>query len=569
MLIIVVGLSIFFIKDIPFGGQKNILNVSFTGEIPTLDPAQGGDSISVTIIGQTYETLYEYHYLKRPYVIRPLLADGMPRVENGGLRYIFKIKKDIRYHDDPAFGGKPRYLKAHDFINQIKRLVFRPEDSCGRWVFDGRIKGLSEFREKAGDDFSKFKSLDVEGLHAPDDHTLIIDLVRPYPQMLYAMAMNYTSPVPVEIIDQSRPDYLSTKMVGTGPFMFESWKDKKKLKVKRFVHYRQSLYPGEGDRRANVDELLESAGENIPFLDGIHYHVDTEVQSRWRKFLNRELDFITVPERYYDNVFENGILRNELAKRKIGVQLSPTLTYWWLSFNMNDKILGKNLNLRKAIAHAIDIEKYIRIFTNNTGQIANSIYPPGIPGYNPGVRPPHEYNLQQAEKYFKKAGFSKGNGPVITFDIRGKSQNHLRQGSFIRDQLAKIGIVVKLIFNSYPDFLKKTKNGKFQMIQDGWALDYPDVENVLQLLDGRNATEGPNVASYVNQEFDKLFTELKSMSEGPLKYRLMGKIEKIVQRDLPWILLFYHRTYVLSHEYLKNFRHSDLISNRYKYLKIK
>ena len=95
------------------------------------------------------------------------------------------------------------------------------------------------------------------------------------------------------------------------------------------------------------------------------------------------------------------------------------------------------------------------------------------------------------------------------------------------------------------------------MIQDGWALDYPDVENVLQLLDSRNAKEGPNVASYVIEEFDKLFTELKSMSEGPLKYRLMGKIEKIVQRDLPWILLFYNRTYVLSHENLKNFRHSD------------
>lgn len=134
---------------------------------------------------------------------------------------------------------------------------------------------------------------------------------------------------------------------------------------------------------------------------------------------------------------------------------------------MNDKMLGHNLNLRKAIAHAIDIEKYIRIFTKNTGQIANSIYPPGIPGYDPEVPSPHKYNLELAEKYLRKAGFPKGKGLVITFDIRGKSQNHLRQGSFIRDQLAKIGIVVKLIFQYLSRFFEKDKKWKIPD-DSGW-----------------------------------------------------------------------------------------------------
>ena len=45
---------------------------------------------------------------------------------------------------------------------------------------------------------------------------------------------------------------------------------------------------------------------------------------------------------------------------------------------MRDPILGKNKNLRLAIAHAIDVKKLIKVFTNNTSLKANSIIPPGV-----------------------------------------------------------------------------------------------------------------------------------------------------------------------------------------------
>ena len=167
-------------------GNSNILNIPLTGEISTLDPANSYDTVSNSVVYQVYEQLFDYHYLRRPYQLQPLLAADMPQVSNDGLTYTIKIKKDVPYHNDPAFKGKTRTLIAQDFITQIKRLAWKPTNSNGWWLFDGKIVGLNEFRNAAGDDFEKFKSLNVAGLQAPDDHTLVIKL-KPVEKAVYSV----------------------------------------------------------------------------------------------------------------------------------------------------------------------------------------------------------------------------------------------------------------------------------------------------------------------------------------------------------------------------------------------
>ena len=75
------------------GNYKNVLNLAIRDEIPTFDPSSAYDVVSSTVMYQTYEQLYEYHYLKRPFALKPLLAKGMPKIENDGKRYIINIQK--------------------------------------------------------------------------------------------------------------------------------------------------------------------------------------------------------------------------------------------------------------------------------------------------------------------------------------------------------------------------------------------------------------------------------------------------------------------------------------------
>lgn len=548
----------------------NVLQASLSDEISSLDPAQSYDTISGSVVYQVYEQLYQYHYLKRPYTLEPLLAESMPEIDQKGTRYTIKIKRDILYHDHALFNGQKRTLKSEDFVTQIKRLAFKGTNSNGWWLLDGKIKGLNEFREKAGNDLNKFKELSVEGLKTPDDYTLIIELNNAYPQLLYALAMSFLSPVPSEAV-LALNNNLNDTMIGTGPFKLSEWSHQGILKLSRFKNYRTELYPTQGDRYSHESEMMLDAGKKIPFIDEVVFSIMKESQTRWLNFQSKKIDLLVIPKDNYASAIDpNGNLTEELKSKNIKLHIAPTLTYWWISFNMKDSLVGKNKLLREAIANAIDINKYISVFTNNIGQIANSIYPPGIPGYDPTHKLPFEYNVAKSKELLIKAGFPEGkNLPSLNYDVRGTNTSSRQQAEFIKSELDKIGIKVNIILNTFPAFLEKARKGQLQMWQDGWSMDYPDAENSLQLLIKKNHPPGPNATYYYNENFDKLFDKLKFLNDGPEKKKIMEEMETIVQNELPWIMQYYARNYILYHGYLKNYRHSDLIFNNLKYLKIK
>lgn len=548
--------------------DKNTLRFPLTESISTIDPVNAYDSVSMSVVYQGYEQLYEYHYLRKPLKLVPLLAEDMPQVSEDGLTYTIKIKENIQYHDHPSFNGQPRFVKAVDFINQIKRLAFTPYRSNGWWLFDGRVVGINDFREVVGNDFSKLLKTEVSGLKAIDDRTLQIKLVAPYPQMLNALAMSFTSPMPAEAMKE---ETFLDELIGTGPYKLDKWFRGSKLLMSRFDKYHKEFYPGKGDRFAHSKELLEDAGKRLPFIDKIEFHIIKEAQTRWLQFMSGNLDFLRVPkDNYHSLVSPSGELTEEYRDKNITLDIFSSFTYWWFSFNMKDPIVGKNKNLRLAIAHAVNIEKYIQTFTNNIGLKANSIYPPGIPGYDPSRKLPYTYDIEKAKEYLKMAGYPNGKGlPTLVYDTRASTTTQRQRAELLKQDLEAIGIKVDIQLNTFPAFLKKAKEGKLQIWLDGWTLDYPDSENVLQLLTTQNHAPGPNVSNYSNTSFDKKFEKVKVLSDNDEKYRLMSEVEDIVLKDLPWVLLYYSRDYIVYHNRLKNFRYNDLVVNKVKYLRLK
>lgn len=550
--------------------QDKTLRIALTSEISTLDPVNSYDNVSGAVIYNIYEQLYEYHYLNRPYELKPLLAENMPLMENQGKRYVIKLKKNIRYHDHPAFKGKVRTVKAEDFITQIKRLSYAPLNSNGWWIIDGTIAGVNDFKNTVGKDFNKFKSTSIKGVSAPDDHTLIIDLTQPSPQFIYKLAMSFLSPVPLEAVEYEQND-LGLHPVGTGPFFLTKIDPSNEIMLKKNTQYHESFFPAEGDRYANSRGLLKDSGEKIPFVEGIHFKIIKDNTTRYNLFIKNELDFIALPQEFYTQVFDDvGNLKENIKSTNIRLQTMPTLTYWWLAFNMRDPLVGKNLNLRKAIAHAIDMNKYIQLFTNNTGQKANSILPPGILGYDPSATLPYDFNREKAREFLNKAGYPDGkNLPELVYDTRAESKISNDQAEFFKQQLSEIGIKLKIVKNNFKQYLEKSRTGHLQFFQDGWTLDYPDAENVFQLLVSANYPPGPNASFYTNKDFNRMYDQLIKLPEGDEKKKLIMEMEKKVNEDLPWIMHYYSRNFILYHDYVKNYRPSDLVWSYPKYLRLR
>src|SRR5712671_3825255 len=80
---------------------KKVLYSSFTEPPKTLDPAVAYTTAEHVITGNVYDTLLEYHYLKRPYQLIPGLATAVPeprQLEGGRQSYRFKIRPGILFH---------------------------------------------------------------------------------------------------------------------------------------------------------------------------------------------------------------------------------------------------------------------------------------------------------------------------------------------------------------------------------------------------------------------------------------------------------------------------------------
>ncbi|WPU66030.1 ABC transporter substrate-binding protein [Peredibacter starrii] len=545
--------------------SETSLRLSLDNVVESLDPAKAYSDDSLLVSAQVLEPLYQYHYLKRPYEIQPLVADGLPQILNKGKLLQIKIKKGIFYHPHAAF-SKPRELEAKDFVIQFKRMALDDLKSPGRGLFNGLIEGFEGYNKLVGGDWTRIESTPLAGIEVKDKYTLVINLTKTEPNMIYYLALNFLSPVPWELVQHSKNN-LDHVLIGTGPYHFKGYNGQY-FDLERFRGYREDFYPTSGDRYANVQNLLNSSKEKIPFIDNVRFFITTAENDTWQKFFNHEIDLLTVPKTFIPRLYDtNGELNPEIKKNGVELKHFPILANRWLAFNMKDPLVGKNEFLRRAIAYSINYEDYIQVISQNTNLRANSILVPGIAGYLPAKDFRFKHDPALAKEYLKMAGFTEKNMPTIVYSTRGNQGINILEADFIKSQLEKVGLKVEVQVLPFSDFLRKGRAGELMFFTDNWLFDYPDAENILQLLVSTNFP-GVNKSAYNNPEIDDLYQRLKETMNPDQKDKIVHQMEEIIFQDLPWIPMMYESSFVLQYPEIKNFRKSSIIRNYVKYLKI-
>jgi oligopeptide transport system substrate-binding protein len=542
------------------------LRIALDNQVESLDPARAYSDDSLLLSSQVLEPLYQYHYLKRPYEIQPLLAQELPQYLEKGRVLRIKLKKNVLYHSHSTL-DKSRTVKAEDFANQFKRMALSSLKSPGRNLFVGLIEGFEQYDQLVNNDWKKIPQVEMSGFKAISEHELEIRLKHPEPNIIYYLALNFVVPLPWELISSSE-NQLDQVLLGTGPYTFNGVKGNY-FELKKFSNYRSDFYPSSGDRYANVENLLDSSKQRIPFIDEIHLFTATQESERWGLFLDNKIDLLTVPKTLIPQLFDNnGDLSPDLKELKVQVKHFPVLANRWLGFNMRHPIVGKNKNLRLAIAYAIDYSKYLQLLSQNTNLRANSILVPGIAGYRPTKEFRFNYNPEKARQHLKLAGFeSPDKMPTITYSTRGNQSINILEAEFIKSHLEAIGLKVEIEVLSFSDFLRKGRAGELMFYTDNWIFDYPEGENILQLLVSRNFP-GINKSGYQNPRVDELYDNLKKSINPERRDEFIQQIEEIVFEDIPWIPMMYESSFFVHYPWIKNFRKSSLIRNYIKYLKI-
>jgi ABC-type transport system substrate-binding protein len=560
-------------------GNLLVFHGSLPDEVKSLDPANAYDGVSLTVLPNIYETLYQYSYLSENYQLEPLLAADLPKVSADRLTVTIPLKHGVFFQDDPCFkrtGGKGRELTAHDFVHAFKRLALPSLQSQGWWIFDGKIKGINEFHDKltkaTKGDIPELFSEKIEGLQALDNYTLQLKLTAPYPQLLYVLAMSFTAPVPPEAIELygDESGNITDHPVGTGPFILKNWERSRQLVLERNSKHHPDFYPTNGAESFRKKGLLADAGKTLPFLDRLTFKITKEQQPRWLNFMRGNEDLITIPKDNFPQAIKNKVnLSPEFATKGLRLSIETGAVFYYISFNMRDKLLGTNKLLRQALSAAIDRDKWIEIFTNSTGMKMTTALPPGIQDRPKSSKLKYDYNLQQAKELLKKAGYPEGKElPSINFDLSGSSSLDRQYGEFFTSQWSAIGVKVNVILNTFPAYLEKSKQGNLQISLGGWNLDYPDAENVYQLLYGPNQAPGPNSSNYNSPEMNKLYLKMASAEPGPARAETIQKMDDLLQEEAPWAFGYYFANYELTQPWLLNYRGNDIIPNKFKYLRV-
>lgn len=540
-------------KRDPATEGQTVIHHRLREKVQTLDPAEVGDTISHAVAGDLFECLYDYDYTARPYRMVPLLAAAMPEISDDGTVYRIPIRQDVYFHDNPCFpDGKGRALTADDFVFAWKRIANLKNRSKNWWIFDGRIVGLDAFRDYTRDLTADDVDYDrpVEGLYAEDDHTLVIKLTRPWPQLVLWLQYIATAPMAREAVDYygSR---IGNNPVGTGAYRLVHWQRGSFVEAERHPRYHQFADAPDG-----------SGQQRLPYIDRVFWRIIIEDQPRWLLFMRGELDINSIPKDNFGQVIAFGTeMTEDMRQRNIQLKTFDEPATFWIGFNMSDDVVGGNPALRRAISYSIDRERFIELFQNGRGRIAHGYIPPVMDGYDPAIAEvsASRLDLTLAREQLQEAERLNG-GPFgrLRLALGGTDTTYRQMGQFLQSGMAQIGLSVEIEMFDWPTYLERMRNGDHQMFFSGWMADYPDAETFMQLYYSKNIP-WPNSTQYRNPVFDAIFEQIAGMPDGPERTELYRQAERRVVEDLPNAYIYHRISYLLHHEWVNN-----IVPNSYR-----
>ena len=527
------------------------------------------------------------------------------KTEDGTLRYHNLTKADVKGFTeikDFSMTGT-RELTAADYVYQIKRMA-DPRLSCPILsTLQDYILGMKAYSAALANEQT---DAPFPGVAVVDRYTYRVTLKAKYPQFVYWLAMPFFSPMPEEAINfynqpvvKDRNITIDRFPVGTGAYRMDTLIAHKEIVLVKNENFRVERYPSSGELGDREAGLLDDAWETIPFIPKVIYKLEKEYIPRWNKFLQGYYDSSSISSDTFDSavVFNDAgdpTASEALKAKDIVLRTNVQPTTYYLAFNMLDDTVGgyttEKQKLRQAISIALDYEEFTEIFLNGRGVVSHSPLPPGIFGYESGERGINPYmydwdaetgrpvrkSIEEARQLLADAGYpggqdSKGNPLIISFDNTWNSAGATARLTWMRKKLEQLGITMESRTTDYNRFRDKVKGGNFQLIFWGWHADYPDAENFLFLLYGPNGKaryDGANSANYDSPTYNQLFEEMKNMENSPERLARIREMNRLIQRDAPWVFTFHPVSFGLSHQWVKNSKPSSLGGGTLKYLRV-
>jgi oligopeptide transport system substrate-binding protein len=500
------------------GGVSARADLMLAGGDPmTLDPALASDATSASYVVEIFGGLVT---IDKDLKIVPDIAASW-EISPDGKVYTFHLR------DNVVFQYSNRLVTAADFKYSLERTANPDTASIVAEAYLGDIVGAK--------DMTRGRADSIQGIEVVDDFTLRITIDEPKPYFLAKLTYPTAFVVDKDQIE-SNPRNWMKKPHGTGPYMVKSWTPGESIVLEANDRYHL------GAPAIKTVEFLLSGGSELTMYE------------------NNELDVSGVGVNDIERVTDPS---DPLNKDYV---TADVLSVSYLGFN-TQKPPFDDPKVRQAFGYALDREKIVEVVLKNMVPVAHSIMPPGLPGYNPnaatlGYDPEKAKQLLAASKY----GGPQGLPDVTITQVGGGATTQPDTEAMIEMWKDNLGVDVQIQQTEEATFWQDLDKGQYQMFAVGWVLDYPDPEDVLDIL--FYSTSRQNSSRYSNPEVDQLLLQARTEQDVNKRLALYQQAEQVILNDAPWIPLYNGRDHSLVKPYVKDFIFPPIVIPKLRYASI-
>ena len=463
--------------------------------VPSIDPAVGSDDAETNFMEALYDTLYRYQ--GNPPKLVPWLATSATSADSGAT-WTLHLRNGVRFAN-----GDP--LTAQDVVYSFNRLLTIQQGYA--YLYQPLMK--------------------VGSARALNASTVQFHLLHPFGAFLETLPYAY-------IVDQKQAQahaahgdwgkaWLTDHAAGSGPYVISSWVANQTYNLTRNTSY--------------------WAGWSGAHLAGVQWKVIPELSSRELALRVNNVQAINWLS----------VTAYDAMKTTPGITAVPEPSAEEFMVNMNT-VSGPtaDLNVRKAIAYAVDYDTAIRIIFGGYGTRIGAPIPPGFKGHDPALAPVTQ-NLTTAKSYMAKSRYAKGVTIQYTY-VTGLDEER-RLGLLLLSDLKPLGINVKVVAEAWPTLVSQEAGPKtapsmtplyFQAQYNSpynWLYSqYSSTtrgtwENEPQFSDplvdklmaqGAQTTQWERASGYFNQ------AERRIVAAMPAIYLLQNKILELFSSKLSW-----------------------------------
>lgn len=465
------------------------LIIGFEGDAVTFDPHGRNETTTTTFQRHVYENLVGFDENLK---IVPELAESWKLIDDN--TWEFKLRKGVKFHN-----GEP--LNAAAVQYSLERCKTHPKSQYKHMV----------------PDYKEIKII--------DEHTIRFITKSPTPEAL--MMLENISIVPPKLFqeyDKKDYGYLTRTMVGTGPYKFVEWvKDDHVTLVAN-----KDWWGGKVDfEKVILRPIPEAATRVAALLTG-------EIDAAWG---------ISIPDIPRVEKNKNTYVSRCMSQRAIYLMFDIYSDKGGPAPNANPGIPTgkpnpfKDIRVRKAIAHAINVEDIIKYVMDGSAYPAAQIISTRAFDFSDTVKRP-KYDPELAKKLLAEAGYP--NGFEANFDTpNDRYINDQQVAEAIAAQLAKIGIKLKVIATPKAVFFPKVDRYESPLFLAGWGtLSWQGTMNSF-FREKRGTYGRNNRGRFSDPELEKMMDISNSIMDEAKRKKLRDEITRRIYETYYVIPLYY------------------------------